>query len=93
MEPQRLLLLPDDMPTISTEEQKSVKEYLSSPPVQKYFKHMKLTSLLEFSINEAETEQQQKELVSRFQKLKGVLYMCTFMESNFRRDDGQKPKT
>lgn len=71
---------------LSKEESDFVKNTLGSPPIQKYFRHLLLHSALEIMVNEAETSEQKEKLLSRFQKLKGIQYVCHFVINNFRKE-------
>lgn len=80
-----LLPLPDNwlQSVLTPEEEKAVKLQLSNPLFQKYLKILYYHSIQEVALNEAETPEQIQKLVTRFNKLKGIQYIITFLLSNF----------
>lgn len=83
-EPELLAELDKLRPVFSEEEATTLKQLLSSPLVRRYFTSQFNYAINDFLENEAETPEQEKKLIARFQKLKGVQYVYTFLLNNFR---------
>ncbi len=72
------LLLPDwEKRRLTPEEQSQVAVAMANPAIKRYFQTLMQTALEDIAANEAETVEQKEKFLARFQKLKGVLYVCT----------------
>lgn len=78
-----LLQLPENMQELSVTEVAIVTEAFKTPAVQKFFRVLYLSSIKEFAVNDCDTEEQQKKLISRFNKLKGIQMVCSHIVNNF----------
>jgi len=78
------LLLPHQLPDLTPPDIEIITQSLSHPAVRKYLQHIFHTSVTEFIKNEIETEEQMRKAALRFNKLKGIQYLCVFLLNNFQ---------
>lgn len=83
-EPELLAELDKLRPVFSEEEATTLKQLLSSPLVRRYFISQFNYAINDFLENEVETSEQKEKFIARFQKLKGIQYVYTFLLNNFR---------
>lgn len=82
---QPLLLQLDQLDLrLDPKEEEALRNMLSHPLFRRYLLAQFNTAANDFLTNEAETPEQEKKLLARFQKLKGVQYMCTYILNNFQ---------
>lgn len=89
------LIKPEDAVDLKPEEAAQVRHHLSNPLVVRYIRQLRINALIDFHANEAETREQEQQLAARFNKYKGVDYICTFLVNNFEvvRKEGKKDET
>lgn len=80
----RLQLLPHQLPNLTESEQENIENILANPDIRKYLRVIYGKSVEAFLLeNEVKSEADEKALVSYFNKLKGIEYLCTFLLNNF----------
>jgi hypothetical protein len=83
-EPELLAELDKLIPAFSEEEANTLRQFLSSYIVRRYFAAQFNYAVNDFMQNESETPEQEQKLLARYKKLKGVQYVFTFLLNNFR---------
>ncbi len=83
----KLLQLPEELPSISKTEQDYLKETLSNPAVQKYFRTLHFNALRDLADNEVTSKADEEKLAYRFMKLKGIQMVCLFIINNFGKEN------
>lgn len=85
-QPPLLVQLDKLTPAFTEEEAKNLKQILANPLVKRFFLAQFNTAVADFLVNEADTDEQKQKLTSRFLKMKGVQYVCTFILNNFQEE-------
>jgi len=77
----QLLLLDISAMKLSAEEELHVREMLSNPTVQKYFKVLHFNAMLDVNQNDANTKEEEIIFLSRYKRFLGVQQICALVGS------------
>lgn len=81
------LLQPEEVVDLKPEESHIIAANVGHPTVQRFIKLLYHQALVDISENEAETAEQKEKAVARFNKLKGIIYVCNHLLNIGRRVD------